>query len=94
MIYMYIHVLYGGKLSREKTFSNFAVLELFVKVFSTKFGGMVYMLPVTWCTLGAWCTLARQNPQKFFPRKSFLQNFSPSKVFHYTVPHTSVYIAG
>ena len=28
------------KLSREKTFANFAVLWLFAKVFSTKFGGV------------------------------------------------------
>ena len=29
---------YSGKLSREKTFTNFAVLEPSAKVFSTKFG--------------------------------------------------------
>ena len=29
---------YSGKLSREKTFTNFAVLWLFVKVFSMKLG--------------------------------------------------------
>ena len=29
---------YGGKLSREETFMNFAVLELPVKVFSMKLG--------------------------------------------------------
>ena len=33
---------YSGKLSREKTFANFTVLWLFVKVFSVKF------------KLGAW----------------------------------------
>ena len=32
---------YSRKLSREKTFANFVVLWLFVKVFSAKFGGMV-----------------------------------------------------
>ena len=31
---------YSGKLSREKTFMNFEVLWLFVKVFSAKFGGV------------------------------------------------------
>ena len=31
---------YSGKLSREKTFVNFAILWLFVKVFSAKFGSM------------------------------------------------------
>ena len=33
-------LLYSGKLSREKTFLNFAVLWLFAKVFSVKFGGV------------------------------------------------------
>ena len=32
---------YSGKLSREKTFGNFAVLWLFAKVFSAKFGSVV-----------------------------------------------------
>ena len=31
---------YSGKLPREKTFANFKVLPLFVKVFSAKLGGM------------------------------------------------------
>ena len=31
---------YSGKLSREKTFANFEILWLFVKVFSAKFGCM------------------------------------------------------
>ena len=31
---------YSGKCSREKTFTNFAVLWLFAKVFSAKFGGV------------------------------------------------------
>ena len=31
-------ILYSGKLSREKTFTNFTVLWLFAKVFFTKFG--------------------------------------------------------
>ena len=30
---------YSGKLSRQKNFANFAVLWLFMRVFSTKFGG-------------------------------------------------------
>ena len=34
-------ILYNGKLSREKTFTNFVVLWLFAKVFSAKFGGVV-----------------------------------------------------
>ena len=37
-----LDIPYSGKLSREKTVANFAVLWLFVKVFSVKFefGGM------------------------------------------------------
>ena len=35
-----INAPYSGKLSREKTFPNFEVLLLFVKTFSTKFGGV------------------------------------------------------
>ena len=31
----------SGKLLREKTFTNFEVLQLFVKIFSAKFGGVV-----------------------------------------------------
>ena len=34
-------ILYSGKLSSEKTFANFAVLWLFVKVFASKFWAMV-----------------------------------------------------
>ena len=33
-------ILYSGKLSRDKTFANFADLEPFVKVFSANFEGM------------------------------------------------------
>ena len=36
----YPSILYSRKLAREKTFMNFAVLWLFVKVFSTKLGSM------------------------------------------------------
>ena len=34
-------ILYDSKLLRKKNFVNFAVFELFVKVFSAKFGGVV-----------------------------------------------------
>ena len=34
-------ISYSGKLLREKTFANFAVLWLVAKVFSAKFGGVV-----------------------------------------------------
>ena len=54
---------YSGKLLREKTFAIFAVLWLFVKVFSTKFGGVV-----------SFGTAKASNPRKFSPRKS---HFSP-----------------
>ena len=45
-VYMVAKILgvcipYSGKLSREKTFTNLAVLEPPVKVFSTKFGHAV-----------------------------------------------------
>ena len=45
--YYYVYLVlvpYSGKLSREKTFVNFAVLWLYAKVFSAKFGA--------WCPLG------------------------------------------
>ena len=49
----------------EKTLANFAVLWLFAKVFSAKFGGMV--------SFGtAWAS----NPQKFSPRKSYFHQFA------------------
>ena len=39
MVYLAIHVIpYSGKVSREKTFTNFAVLEPPAKVFSSEFG--------------------------------------------------------
>ena len=36
----YCKVPYSGKLSREKTFTNFEVLQLFLKVFSLKLRGL------------------------------------------------------
>ena len=70
-------ILYSGKLSREKTLVNFAVLWQNMKVFSVKFG--------------AWHPLAWQSKQstKVFSMKivSFTNSrkFSPSKVSRYTV---------
>ena len=64
---------YSGKLSREKTFVNFAVLWLYAKVFSAKFG--------------MWCPLARQKRTirwSFLHENRIFTNsgkFSPSKVF-------------
>ena len=52
-----------GNFWGEKTFANFTVLWVFVKVFSAKFVGMA-SVGVT----------KRSNPQKFSPRKSY---FSP-----------------
>ena len=37
-----IKIPYSGKLLWEKTFANFAVLWLFAKVFSVKFGGVMF----------------------------------------------------
>ena len=67
----------SGKLSREKTFANFAVLWLYAKVFSAKFG--------------AWHPLAWQKwaiHESFLCEIIFFTNsrkFSPSKVSCYTV---------
>jgi len=45
----YQHKLpYTGKLSRKKTFVNFAVLWLFAKVFSVKFGGVAPLALQKW----------------------------------------------
>ena len=67
----------SGKLSREKTFANFAVLWLYAKFFPANFG--------------AWCPLARQKcaiPESFLCENRIFTNsrkFSPSKVSRYTV---------
>ena len=68
---------YSGKLSREKTFANFAVLWLYAKVFSVKFG--------------VWYPLALQKRaiRESFLRKNRIftnsRKFSPLKVSRYTV---------
>ena len=59
---------YSGKLSREETFANFVVLRLCVKVFSAKFGGVVFF--------GA---AKASNPRKFSLRKSIFHE--STKVF-------------
>ena len=41
VLHCVMYIPYSGKLSREKTFANFAVLWLFMKVFSTKFWGVL-----------------------------------------------------
>ena len=70
-------VPYSGKLLREKTFANFAVLWLYAKVFSAKFG--------------VWRPLALQKRairESFLHENCIFTNsrkFSPSKVSRYTV---------
>ena len=73
---------YSGKLSRQKNFANFAVLWLFMRVFSTKFGG------------GGVASLGMakaSNLQKFSLRKLYFltnsQKFLPRKfpVILYTI---------
>ena len=62
---------YSGKLLREKTFANFEVLWLLMKVFSANFGGVA--------SVGG-----RSNPRVFSAQIIFftiLREFSPSKVF-------------
>ena len=54
---------YSGKLSREKTFTNLAVLWPFVKVFFAKFGSVV-----------SFGTAQASNPRTFF---SWISSFSP-----------------
>ena len=75
----------GRKLLREKTFTNFVVLWLFVKVFSTKFGGVV-----------SFCVAQASNLWNFSPQKlSFspiCESFLPQKfpaIRYVTVPHNS-----
>ena len=51
---------YSGKLSREKTFTNFTVLWLFAKVIPVKFGGMA-----------SFGTAKASNPRKFSPQKLY-----------------------
>ena len=77
-IHEYLHhihtacILYGRKLSREKTFANFAVLWPFMKVFSVKFGNMA--------SFGA---AQASNLRKFSPQKLYFlpicESFLPQK---------------
>ena len=61
-------ILYSGKLSREKTFANFEILGLSVKVFSAKIDGHTHTLVV-----------APNDPPKFSQRISYFHQFA--KVF-------------
>ena len=57
-------ILYSGKLSREETFTNFAVLWLFTKVFSAKFGGVA-----------SFGTVKGSNLRKFSPKNHIFHQF-------------------
>ena len=61
---------YSGKLSRDKTFANFADLEPFVKVFSANFEGRK-------CTC-AHASHPTVDPRKFSPRNLLLSHFRES----------------
>ena len=67
----YNKVTYSGKLSREKTFTNFVVLEPPVKVFSMKFGRAVLIL----CLI----LVFRESFLCEIVTLTDLQKFSPSK---------------
>ena len=72
-----VYVPYIGKLSREKIFVDFAVLWLFMKVFSAKFGGVA--------PLGC---KSEQPAKVLFVKIIFftnLQKFSLSQVSCYTI---------
>ena len=69
-IHVSANIPYSGKLSREKTFANFAVLWQFVKVFSMKFG--------------AWCSLVRPKRamrESFLRKNRIFHQFA--KVFSF-----------
>ena len=62
---------YSGKLSREKTFTNFTVLWLYAKVFSVKFGAW---RPLAWQKRAIRESFLCKdriftNLRKFLPRK-------------------------
>ena len=78
---------YSEKLLREKTFANFAVLWLYAKVFSVKFG---VWRPLAWQKRAIRESFLRKD--RIFTN---LQTFSPSKVYCYTVmaqPHNIPYL--
>ena len=67
-----MHKPYSRKLSREKTFANFAFLWLFAKVFSAKFGEMAYVGAAEGSNLQQFSlrkSLFFTNSQSFLPRK-------------------------
>ena len=69
---------YSGKLSREKTFADFEVLEPSMKVFSAKFGGVPHPSMIGF----------KQSVKVFsvkFSLPTDPRKFSPSKVYRYMV---------
>ena len=64
---------YSGKLSREKTFANFAFLWLYAKVFSAKFGVWRHLALQKWAIHKSFL---REN--RIFTNS---RKFSPSKVY-------------
>ena len=78
MYCVYCMLPYSGKLSREKTFTDFEVREPPTKVFSVKFGGVPHPPMIGF----------EQSVKVFFAK--FLlpmdpRKFSPSKIYCYTV---------
>ena len=72
---------YSKKLSREKTFANFVVLWLFMKVVSAKFWGVA--------SFGAAKQAIRESLLRKFVVFTNSRKFSPSKVSRYTVCHVA-----
>ena len=66
---------YSGKLSREKTFANFAVLWLFMEVFPTKFGGVT---PLVLQKQAVQESFVRENRIFFLICESFLPRKFPA----------------
>ena len=60
---------YSGKLSREKTFMNFTVLWLCMKVFSAKFVAMVFFTASNLRTLSLRKSYFSPIRESFIPRK-------------------------
>ena len=62
---------YSGKLSRKKTFANFAVLWLFAKVFSVKFGTWHWLVQQKWAIRESFLDRIVFSPicESFLPRK-------------------------
>ena len=85
--YRLFYLLYSGKLSRKKTFSNFADLCSATKVFSTNFLGCGTHAHAL-CQCPHPCRLVKLFHESFLHRIFIFANlrtFAPSKVSRYTV---------